>query len=402
MFKNQDFVIVGIQPWDIGIGSNCKNIALELAKHNRVLYVNQPLDRITKFRSKNLPEVKTRIDVLRKKKPSLIQVEKNLWNLYPSFIAESINKLPPGFLYRFLNKRNNRRFAEEIKKAVEQLGFQNIILFNDSLMFLGFYLKAMLGPSVSIYYIRDNLISQPYFKKHGSYMEPQLAKEYDIVVSNSDYLADYLAAFNKRSHMIGQGCDFSLFDSSRKLCEKPADLKNIPKPIIGYVGFLTSMRLDLKLLDHLVRSHSNYSFVFVGPEDDDFKSCSLHTFKNVFFLGAKSERELIDYVSHFDVCINPQSVNEMTIGNYPRKIDEYLAIGKPTVATYTKTMEFFKDHVYLSDSYESFEKNLTKAIEENSENKEMSRISFARNHTWENSVNEMFEIVNTYKPSNSG
>ena len=35
--RNKDIIIVGIQPWDIEIGSNCKNIALEFAKDNRTL-----------------------------------------------------------------------------------------------------------------------------------------------------------------------------------------------------------------------------------------------------------------------------------------------------------------------------------------------------------------------------
>lgn len=50
MIINRDIIVVGQQPWDVEIGSNCKNIAIEFAKHNRVLYVNSPLDRITKWR----------------------------------------------------------------------------------------------------------------------------------------------------------------------------------------------------------------------------------------------------------------------------------------------------------------------------------------------------------------
>jgi hypothetical protein len=41
-----DIVITGQQAWDVEIGSNCKNIALEFSKQHRVLYVNSPLDRI--------------------------------------------------------------------------------------------------------------------------------------------------------------------------------------------------------------------------------------------------------------------------------------------------------------------------------------------------------------------
>ena len=35
MIKGRDIVVLGIQAWDIEIGSNCKNIATEFAKNNR-------------------------------------------------------------------------------------------------------------------------------------------------------------------------------------------------------------------------------------------------------------------------------------------------------------------------------------------------------------------------------
>ncbi|MEJ7660035.1 MAG: hypothetical protein WKG07_10665 [Hymenobacter sp.] len=41
-------------------------------------------------------------------------------------------------------------------------------------------------------------------------------------------------------------------------------------------------------------------------------------------------------------------LNDITIGNYPLKIDEYLAMGRPVVATRTRAMELFADHVYLA------------------------------------------------------
>lgn len=394
--KNQDFVIVGIQPWDIGIGSNCKNIAIELSKYNRVLYINQPLDRITRIRKRNSPEIRKRLSIINGKDSGLVNISQNLWTYYPSIIVESINKLPHNKLYLRLNKRNNRLFAEDIQKAIQQLGFKNIILFNDSLIFLGFHLKEMLLPKKSIYYIRDNLITQNYFKKHGQIMEPALAVIYDIVVSNSVYLVQYLKPYNKHTFMVGQGCDFSLFNIDTVATEKPLELKNINSPIIGYVGFLTSMRLDIELIKHLAIKRPNYNFVLVGPEDEEFKFSILHAYKNVFFLGAKNESELPQYVNSFDVCINPQIINGMTVGNYPRKIDEYLALGKPTVATRTETMSFFSEHVYLSEGHDDFGNQLDIALANDSlENKE-KRILFARSHTWENSVNKIFDAIESH------
>ena len=49
-----DIVIVGQQPWDTTIGSNCKNIASVFARKNRVLYVNSPLSRMTAIKEKEL------------------------------------------------------------------------------------------------------------------------------------------------------------------------------------------------------------------------------------------------------------------------------------------------------------------------------------------------------------
>ena len=63
MIENQDIVVIGIQAWDIEIGSNCKNIATEFAKKNRVLYVNPPLDRISIYREKGTDKIKKRIRV---------------------------------------------------------------------------------------------------------------------------------------------------------------------------------------------------------------------------------------------------------------------------------------------------------------------------------------------------
>jgi hypothetical protein len=40
----------------------------------------------------------------------------------------------------------------------------------------------------------------------------QLIKNADVVVTNSLYYTEYAREFNPNSHMVGQGCDVSLFD----------------------------------------------------------------------------------------------------------------------------------------------------------------------------------------------
>ena len=91
--------------------------------------------------------------------------------------------------------------------------------------------------------------------------------------------------------------------------------------------------------------------------------------------------------------MNPQEVNALTIGNYPRKIDEYLAMGKPTVATQTPTMEIFKDYVYLGETATDYIQLIKKALKENSREKQQERIVFAQGHTWENNVKQIDKAI---------
>jgi glycosyltransferase involved in cell wall biosynthesis len=383
--KGRDIVVVGQQPWDVSIGSNCKNIALEWSKYNRVLYVNAPLDRKTLYQSKEDPKIQTRLAVINGEKDGLLQIQDNLWNLYPDTMIESINWIPLQGIFEWLNKRNNRLFAKSIQVAIQKLGFKDIILFNDNDMFRSFHLKDMLHPFISIYYSRDFMLAVDYWKKHGEKLEPELIAKSDICVANSTYLAQYCEQYNPQSFYVGQGCELDLFMQTVGLA-KPTDLLAIPSPIIGYVGALQSIRLDIEVLMHISASKPEWNLVLVGPQDDVFKSSPLHQCKNVFFIGSKDPSELPQYIHAFDVCINPQIVNQVTIGNYPRKIDEYLAVGKPVVATKTEAMRIFMEHCYLADDKHSYIDSIAKALETNSPELANQRREFAAGHTWENSV----------------
>jgi teichuronic acid biosynthesis glycosyltransferase TuaH len=382
-----DIIIIGQQPWDTEIGSNCKNIALELSKTNRVLYINSPLDRITLYRGKHDPKVQKRINVIKQKEEGLVIIQDNLWNYYPDCIVESINFLSPTTIFSFINKFNNRRLAKSIGKAVRKLGFKNIILFNDNEMFKGFYLQDFLKPTLSIYYSRDYMLGVDYWKKHGKILEPLLIGKSDLCFANSAYLAEYCSTYNDKSYNVGQGCEIESFKNVSD--DAIAELSGLNWPIIGYVGALNSQRLDLGIVEHIAISYPDYTVVLVGPEDDTFLASSLHNLKNVVFLGQQAVKDLPGFINAFDICINPQLVNEITIGNYPRKIDEYLALGKPVIATRTKTMEAFKDYVYLAETKEDYVQLITLAIAEDTALKNSERKAFAFTHTWENSVQEM-------------
>lgn len=393
MIKNRDIIVFGIQAWDIEIGSNCKNIAVEMAKNNRVLYVNPPMDRVTRFRERHTQKIKKRILVKKGLAKDLVDIGENLWNLYPKTMTESINFIKSQSLFDFLNNINAKRFAGDIKMAIDRLDFKDYIVFNDSSMFLGQHIKPLLRPCFYVYYMRDYLTKNPYWKKNGVRLEPKIIKNADCVVNNSTLYTEYGKQFTEHSYMVGQGCDTSLFNESLRQIAIPKDLKNIPGPIIGYVGFLSSRRLSIEILERIAVAKPDWSIVLVGPEDGNFKVSTLHELDNVYFLGSKDASVLPNYIKGFDVAINPQLINDATMGNYPRKIDEYLAMGKPTVASATKAMEYFKDHTYLGKTPEDYVVLIEKALQENSKELQEKRRAFGLSHSWENNVNKIYNCI---------
>ncbi|MCW3787476.1 glycosyltransferase [Plebeiibacterium sediminum] len=384
MLRNRDIIITGIQSWDISIGSNIKNIAIELSKENRVLFVNPPIDRISK--------ITKRSSLSRITKETLHQINSNLWILQPHHIIESINYIPIVGLFDMMNRSNNIRFAKDIVKALSILGFLDYIHICDSDMFRSFYLKDLLSPSLSVYYSRDNLQAVNYWKRHGKRIEPLLIEKVDLVLTNSLFLSNKAKLYNNNSFFVGQGCDTKAYTPNVYL-KIPKDIASIKKPIVGYIGSLNSLRLDIEVLEFIAITKKEWQIVLVGPEDSTFKSSNLHHLSNVHFLGLKNENELPEYLNKFDVAINPQKINEVTIGNYPRKIDEYLAMGKPTVATKTEAMEYFKDYVSLAKDKKDWISMIELEMESTGSLKKLQRIQFASEHTWKNNVNSIGKYI---------
>ncbi len=398
-FPGKKVIMFSVQPQDIEIGSNSVNLSIEFQRDNEILYINNPLD-INSLLFDRSRSSKNRRKTLFFRAPELVKATDKMWVLNPRTVLLSINRLPHGWLYMQLLKFNNWLFAQRVKKAAKKIGFTDFSIFNDCDMFRSLYMKDYLKPNVYCYYFRDNFISVPYWKRHLGPIEIELARKADVCFANSMYLHEKLLKSNPNSYMVGQGVDLSLWEPDREY-PLPADLP-IDKPIVGYIGALVSLRLDIELLEFCATQLPQYNFLLIGIQDDDFRNSKLHQMENVIFMDNMAQDMLPAYVSRFAVCINPQLINEMTIGNYPRKLDEYLAMGKPVVATMTGGSRLFESHVYLVETKEEYRDKLIEAVEEDGSMRD-ERIAFARSHNWDNSISKMYNAINkTYEQKMAG
>lgn len=395
-----DFIITSLQSWDIEIGSTIKNTAFEISKQHRVLYVNPPMDIATRVRiatgkGQLTTTSRRQIEVIQGESP-IRRIKENLWVLDSPFTIHSVGQLPT-WLFNSLNWKNGKKIGNWIMLQAGNLGFKDYVHLIDTDLFRSLHLKEYIHPKISIYYRRDYVIGFPYWRKHGPSCEEALVRQSDIVLANSSYFAEQLRPWNANTHALNTGVDLELYDASKDI-KKPADLQGIPSPIIGYTGAIIESRLNSTLLYEIIQKSPEYSFVLVGPEDEHFKNHALHKLNNVYFTGRKEVKELPEYIKFFDVCINPQILNPITDGNYPLKIDEYLALGKPIVATATHTMrEIFAEYTHLATTSDEWIAALKVAIPESlNKNLEQKRISFAHTHSWGHSVETIYKAINEF------
>ena len=389
----EPYIVIAQQEWALNLGSNARNLAMEFSKTRPVMYVNPAMDIKSIFKQIKTAHGKQRLKIALGIGQTTVKVTDNLWVHTPSTLSYSINWLKNISLHNLLNRQNAKGFFNSLVKAIKQLGWKKdqCIIFNDSQMFTGQYSKKYFQPLLNFYYIRDNLIEHPYFKFHGTRIEPLTIEAADAVFANSAYLADYGRQHHHTSLDIGQGCELDMYNAEKKY-PAPADIDCIPHPRIGYIGFLTGERLDITLLEELAELKKDWNWVLIGPEETMFQQSKLHSMANVYFLGSRKPDQLPGYIQHLDVCLNPQLINPLTIGNYPRKIDEYLAMGKPTVATDTPAMKMFLPHVQLAVGAAGYCKAIKNALQAQQPVEVASSIACARSHTWQACVDKIYSV----------
>ena len=110
--------------------------------------------------------------------------------------------------------------------------------------------------------------------------------------------------------------------------------------LVGYVGVMGKQEVINLLLEAAYfilekKNRKDVLFVIIGDgtELGPMRSYagSLGLNDSTIFTGRISDKELIEYLSSCDVCVNPDVVNEMNDKSTMNKIMEYMALAKPIV-----------------------------------------------------------------------
>jgi len=216
----------------------------------------------------------------------------------------------------------------------------------------------------------------------------------DIVLTVNEKLRDKALSYNEHAFTIRNATNFFTFQKPSYSTEKYSKIKRSGKPVIGYIGWLNSLRLDLDLIHYIVQERPKWQFVFMGPKSEDFPlGNKISKMSNVHILPPVSYSEYPSYLTDLDVCILPNKISPHTEGNDPIKIYDYLASGNPTVTTKTAGTKRFSEYLMIASNKGQFLEYLDLAVKENSVELKKKRRNIARKHSWQERMKEICQII---------
>ena len=231
--------------------------------------------------------------------------------------------------------------------------------------------------------------------------DDELVRRADVVFATSRAQAERREPINPRTFFVPNGVDFEQFNRALDPgLPIPDDIAVIPKPIIGFAGWL-GYHIDVRLLVKVAEAYGNCRLVFVGPEElpRGTDRDRLLRMPNVSFLGRKDRTELPRYLAAFDVALMPWSLNGHIRSAYPLKLHEYLAAGRASVATALPELFPFGDVVRIAHSHDDFIRCIREALSGDCPEAIAARVDVARQNTWDQRVSEIGRILAPYLSS---
>lgn len=220
------------------------------------------------------------------------------------------------------------RLAGLLDRLLEEYDVDPFVLWYYTPMALGF--TDHMQPRAVVYDVMDELSAFAYAPPALVERERALLRRADVVFTGGPGLYDARRALHPNVHCHPSSIDVDHFRRAREPVDDPHS-PDLPRPRVGFFGVLDE-RLDRELLGALPALRPDWQFVLVGPVAK-IDPADLPAGPNLHYEGFRSYDELPALIGNWDVAIMPWARNDATRFISPTKTPEYLAAGRPVVAT---------------------------------------------------------------------
>jgi len=290
---------------------------------------------------------------------------------------------------------NDLLFRRHVRRTARDLGLKDPILWLNP--HSAVHMAGRMGEAACIYDITDDWTSMTESSSTISLIRAQdaeLCRRADAVIVCSQRLFELKRSMSDQLHLIPNGVDAEhyrpvLHDTSRL----PPELAAWPKPVLGYTGSIHADRIDLDLVVSLANQFSSGTVALVGPlmlYPHDL--ARLRAAKNIVTPGAVPYAHIPQYMRAFDVSITPRRMTAFTESLNTIKLWEYLAAGKPIVATDIAGFRDYPQFVRIARDATTFADAVRSALAEDPA-LATARHAEACHHSWDSRLDAIEAVA---------
>jgi uncharacterized SAM-binding protein YcdF (DUF218 family)/glycosyltransferase involved in cell wall biosynthesis len=385
MEHRADIVCISSIDWDFIWQGHQEIMGAMAARGHRVLFIENTGVRTPHLR--DLPRLRQRVRNWWRGTKGFRQERPNLFVYSPIVLP-----LPYSRLARWINRAV---LLGAVRRWMRATGFYRPIVWTFLPTPLALDLVRAFDPQLTIYYCIDDLASSSPGARRIVTSERELFRQADLVFVTSERLRQRAAQFAAHVHLFPFGVNVDRFEAVRTASEAPpADLAALPRPIVGYVGGLHQW-IDQQLVAAIAERLPELSFAMVGPPQADVSL--LESRPNVHLLGPRAHQDVPHYVKGFDVGMVPYRIAEYTANVYPTKLNEYLAMGIPVIATdLPEIARFNREHggiVSVAAGCEAFVAAIRHALSDSTPSERERRVAVALSNSWERRIAAMDVLI---------
>jgi glycosyltransferase involved in cell wall biosynthesis len=397
-----NIVITAFPAWEGNYLKSTVELAKELARQHRVLYVDYPYtfkDCFNSMRGRGFATWQRQLGI--QDRLRCVELDNgaslHVLTLPPILPTNFLNKPQAYDTLTSLNAKHLIRPA--ITKAMRLLGMQtDVTIINAFNPALGVHLLGRLGEARTVYYCYDEISAANWAKQHGARLEQVFMDKVSAVVVSAQGLLEKKQKVTKTPvHVVKNGVDFALFNQkhppsvNHPVFADVEQARRLATPIIGYLGSVDE-RIDYNLLESVIATTPQYRYVFVGRIGSETYRNRLAQFANVRLVGSQAPATLPAWVQQFDVCLIPFVKNALTAGIYPLKANEYLAAGKAVVATNFADLSDFEHVIQTADTAQAFLSAISNQLFSDYKTIE-KRQAFAAQNAWSKRAADLTDVL---------
>lgn len=385
MNSQQDIICISSIDWDFIWQGHQEIMSRLAADGHRVLFIENT--GVRQARVSDIGRIRDRLRNWRRGTKGFRQERPNLFVYSPIVLP-----LPYSRVARWINKQ---LMVRSLSRWIRATSFSRPIVWTFLPTPLALDVIRQLGPVATIYHCVDEFSSSSADARRIVASEEELLRTADLVFVTSEKLRARASRYSEHVHLFPSGVSIEAFEPAGPL-ETPAELSTLPRPIIGYVGGLHQW-VDQELIAAAAARMPDASFVLIGPEQVDVSVLRQH--RNVHLIGRRPHAELAKYIAACDATLVPYRIADYTENVYPAKMNEYLAMGKPVIATdLAEVRRFNQEHgevVRIARDADALVAAVREAAQPVTVEAVAKRVAVARSNGWDRRIAAMWTLIDS-------